>query len=236
MSNFYTVLSLFSRTQLLIGKDSLKRLQDLKIVIFGIGGVGGWTAEALIRSGVKNLTLVDPDNVCQSNINRQLVATQKTIGRPKVDVMKERLLDINPEAEIVALNQKYSKETATDFDLNEYDYVVDAIDSVDDKVLLILNATQSSAQFVSSMGAARKMDPLKVSVAEFWKVKGCPLAAILRRKIKKGGIFPQKKFKCVYSEELLENKDVLESEERVNGSMIHITGVFGLILASLIIQ
>ena len=236
MSNFYTVLSLFSRTQLLIGKDSLIRLQDLKIVIFGIGGVGGWTAEALIRSGVKNLTLVDPDNVCQSNINRQLVATQKTIGRPKVDVMKERLLDINPEAEIVALNQKYSKETATDFDLNEYDYVVDAIDSVDDKVLLILNATQSSAQFVSSMGAARKMDPLKVSVAEFWKVKGCPLAAILRRKIKKGGIFPQKKFKCVYSEELLENKDVLESEERVNGSMIHITGVFGLILASLIIQ
>lgn len=236
MSNFYIVLSLFSRTQLLIGKDSLIRLQDLKIVIFGIGGVGGWTAEALIRSGVKNLTLVDPDNVCQSNINRQLVATQKTIGRPKVDVMKERLLDINPEAEIVALNQKYSKETATDFDLNEYDYVVDAIDSVDDKVLLILNATQSSAQFVSSMGAARKMDPLKVSVAEFWKVKGCPLAATLRRKIKKGGIFPQKKFKCVYSEELLENKDVLESEERVNGSMIHITGVFGLILASLIIQ
>ncbi len=227
---------MFSRTQLLIGKDSLIRLQYLKIVIFGIGGVGGWTAEALIRSGVKNLTLVDPDNVCQSNINRQLVATQKTIGRPKVDVMKERLLDINPEAEIVALNQKYSKETATDFDLNEYDYVVDAIDSVDDKVLLILNATQSSAQFVSSMGAARKMDPLKVSVAEFWKVKGCPLAAILRRKIKKGGIFPQKKFKCVYSEELLENKDVLESEERVNGSMIHITGVFGLILASLIIQ
>ena len=179
-----------------------KRLQRIKVIIFGLGGVGSWCAESLVRSGVCHITLVDSDRVDVTNINRQLPATSSTVGQVKVDVMKNRLMDINPDAEIMAIRRFYTEETADEFDLSQYDYVIDAIDSLKDKALLILRATNSEAKLFSSMGAALKVDAGKISVAEFWKVQGCPLAAALRRKFKRSGQFPRRKFKCVYSPEL----------------------------------
>ncbi|MCM1519531.1 MAG: tRNA threonylcarbamoyladenosine dehydratase [Lachnoclostridium sp.] len=237
---------IFSRTAMLAGLDGFERLQSTRVIIFGLGGVGSWAAEAMIRSGIGHLTMVDADVVAPSNINRQLPALHSTIGQPKTDVMLQRLRDINPEADIVAINALYTTETADNFDLDSFDYVIDAIDSLSDKALLILRATASRARLFSSMGAALKMDPEKISVAEFWKVTGCPLAAALRRKFKKSGHLPRRKFKCVYSPELLPNhpeaaegvNDVAMKFGKVatNGAMMHITATFGMMLASLVIR
>lgn len=237
---------IFSRTALLTGSEGLGRISAAKVIIFGLGGVGSWAAESLVRSGITDITLVDADTVAPSNINRQLPALVSTVGQPKVDVMRTRLLDINPEANITAIHDFYNKSTASAFDLDSYDYVIDAIDSLSDKALLILNATSSRARLFSSMGAALKMDPLKISVAEFWKVTGCPLAAALRRRFKKTGIMPRRKFKCVYSPELLLNHpeavegvtDIAMTYGKVatNGAMMHITATFGLTLASLVLS
>ncbi|MCM1482865.1 MAG: tRNA threonylcarbamoyladenosine dehydratase [Muribaculaceae bacterium] len=236
---------IFNRTRRLIGNDALSRLAESKVIIFGIGGVGSWTAEALIRSGITNLTIVDADVVAASNINRQLPATTLTIGEPKVDVLRSRLLEINPHAQITAIKGLYSAETAHEYDLTEYDCVIDAIDSLKDKAALILHATSTPhIGFFSSMGAALKMDPTRISVAEFWKVKGCPLAAALRHKFKRSGTMPRRKFKCVYSDELLKNAgDEADSsgamtfgKVRINGAMCHITAIFGLTLAGLAIE
>jgi tRNA A37 threonylcarbamoyladenosine dehydratase len=194
-----------SKNGIVIGRRGNGSHRQRESDIFGVGGVGSWCAESLVRSGVSKLTLVDSDRICVTNVNRQLMATTKTVGQVKVEALKERLLDINPQAEIRALQQIYSEETADSFELDTYDYIVDAIDSLENKVHLIRTATRTPARFVSSMGAALKMDPTKINVAEFWKVKGCPLAAALRRRLKKGEK-PAKKFLCVYSEELLENK------------------------------
>lgn len=231
----------FQRTELLLGKDSTTRIANTRVIIFGVGGVGSWCAESLIRSGIGHLTMVDFDRVCETNINRQLMATSETVGRVKAEVLKERLQTINPSAEIIAIPQMYTAETADSFPLDEYDYVIDAIDSLDNKALLIRRACESSGTLFASMGAALKMDPLKISVSEFWKVKGCPLAAALRRKFKKSKMFPSKKFKCVYSEELLENKglpplDANENPKRANGTIAHTTAIFGFTLAGLVIQ
>ena len=185
---------IFQRTELLLGKDIVNRLAQTRVIIFGVGGVGSWCAESLIRSGIGHLTMVDFDRVCPTNINRQLMATTQTVGQLKAEVLKERLLTINPSAEIIALPQMYTAETAEHFLLDDYDYVIDAIDSLDNKALLIRKACDSSATFFASMGAALKMDPRKIDIAEFWKVKGCPLAAALRRKFKKSKLFPSKKF------------------------------------------
>lgn len=232
---------IFQRTELLLGKDKVNRLAQTRVIIFGVGGVGSWCAESLIRSGVGHLTMVDFDRVCPTNINRQLMATTQTIGQLKAEVLKERLLAINPSAEIIALPQMYTAETAEHFLLDDYDYVIDAIDSLDNKALLIRKACDSSATFFASMGAALKMDPRKIDIAEFWKVKGCPLAAALRRKFKKSKLFPSKKFKCVYSEELLTNKGESFIDEngnplRANGTIAHTTAIFGFTLAGLVIQ
>lgn len=231
----------FMRTELLLGKECANQIANARIIIFGVGGVGSWCAESLIRSGVRHLTMVDFDRVCETNINRQLMATTETVGRIKAEVLKERLLTIHPTANIVAIPQKYTAETADQFALDDFDYVIDAIDSLDHKALLIRNACDSNATFFSSMGAALKMDPLKIDVAEFWKVRGCPLAAALRRKFKKSQSFPSKKFRCVYSEELLENKGDLPLDEhgvpvRTNGTIAHTTAIFGFTLAGLVIQ
>ena len=231
----------FQRTELLLGKDSTTRIANTRVIIFGVGGVGSWCAESLIRSGIGHLTMVDFDRVCETNINRQLMATSETVGRVKAEVLKERLQTINPSAEIIAIPQMYTAETADSFPLDEYDYVIDAIDSLDNKALLIRRACESSGTLFASMGAALKMDPLKISVSEFWKVKGCPLATALRRKFKKSKMFPSKKFKCVYSEELLENKglpplDANENPIRANGTIAHTTAIFGFTLAGLVIQ
>ena len=242
---------IFNRTELLLGKKMVHSIAQKRVILFGVGGVGSWCAESLIRSGIHHLTIVDSDCVCTTNINRQLMATTKTIGRPKVEVLRERLLDINPNAEIQALQQVYCAETADSFHIETYDYILDAIDSLENKALLIRRACDSSATFFSSMGAALKMDPLKIDVAEFWKVKGCPLAKALRQKFKKSKQFPSKKFKCVYSEELLENKgadtfhetsspltenDWHAAKVHTNGTITHTTAIFGFMLAGLVIQ
>ena len=219
---------IFSRTALLFGEAGVERLRSLRVIIFGVGGVGSWCAESLVRTGVGHLTMVDCDVVCDSNVNRQLMATTKTVGRPKVEVMRERLLEINPEADITALQEVFSAETAGNFNLDAYDYVIDAIDSLRDKALLILRACESKACLFSSMGAARKLDPQRVKVTEFWKVEGDPLARTLRKRFKHDGVFPARKFQCVYSDE--------RPTGEVGGTAAHVTAVFGLTLASRVIQ
>lgn len=250
---------LFSRSRLLLGDEMLQRMQNVRVIIFGVGGVGSWCAESLVRSGITHLTIVDADVVNITNCNRQVLATSKTIGRDKVEVMKERLLEINPDADIVAIRETYSKETADSFHLERYDFVIDAIDSLKDKAHLIITATALSRRiadgelvgegiapkltFFSSMGAALRIDPLKVRVAEFYKVKNDTLGRALRKKLKHLGVKPAVKFLCVYSEELpMENNgtlppdDVCDYKAQINGSISHITGVFGFTLAGLVVQ
>lgn len=231
---------IFDRTSLLVGEAAMKRISEASVIIFGIGGVGSWVAESLARTGVGHLTLVDSDCISATNINRQLPATTLTIGEPKVDVMRKRLLETNPNADIRAVRMFYSEDTASEINLSDYDYVVDAIDSLKDKALLLLNATASRCKVFSSMGAALKMDPTRVHTAEFWNVKGCPLARALRNKFKKEQKFPKKKFLCVYSDELLDNKGTTEEtcdyKARINGSLSHITGIFGLTISGEIIK
>lgn len=254
---------IFQRTELLLGKDSMNKLAQKRVILFGIGGVGSWCAESLVRSGISKLTIVDSDRICVTNINRQLLATTQTVGQVKTEVLKQRLLDINPKAEITALQKIYSKETHDTFQLESYDYIIDAIDSLENKIHLIRKATETDATFFSSMGAALKVDPTRIRVAEFWKVEGCPLGAMLRRKIRKGEKL-QKKFLCVYSDEVLENKGIVEScgtdkclcpkskngpgdpdlvnhewcslKARINGTTSHIPAIFGFTLAGLVIQ
>lgn len=240
-----TQLDYLSRTQLLLGEDAMRRILRAKVIIFGIGGVGSWTAESLIRSGVQQLTMVDADVVCPTNINRQLMATSSTVGQVKVEALKARLLDINPSAQITALQQIYAEETQDQFSLADYDYVIDCIDSLAPKALLIRNATASTCNFFSSMGAALKIDPTRVKVAEFWKVEGCSLAARIRATFRKSKQFPSRKFLCVYSDEHHPNRGALAEEQDpsmsyhkrcTNGALAHITAIFGFTLAGLVIQ
>lgn len=244
LSNDISTLAL-TRVERLIGRDNLTTLSEANIILFGVGGVGSWTAESLVRSGVRRLTIVDPDKVAASNINRQLMALHSTVGLPKVQVLKQRLLDIAPDAQITAIEDMYSADTAHKFNLANYSYVIDAIDSLADKALLILNTTAVRTPLVSSMGAALKLDPTKLAVAEFWKVQGCPLAAALRRKFKHSGKMPRRKFKCVYSPELVANcPDTPDdtsgamsfNKVRINGAICHITAIFGFTLAGLVIE
>lgn len=237
---------IFSRGELLLGAQAMERLSNARVLLLGVGGVGSWAAEALVRTGVGKLTIVDSDVVSATNINRQLMATISTIGEVKVEALRNRLLTINPQAEIRAMQKIYNKETHDDFCLDSYDVIIDAIDTVADKAELILAATRTRATFLSSMGAALKVDPTKISVAEFWKVNGCPLAASLRRRFKRASQFPRKKFKCVYSPELVPNKGNEQcavagsmwdkNKSRINGSLAHITGIFGFTLAGLAIE
>ena len=205
---------------MLLGSETMERIAQKRVIIFGVGGVGSWCAESLVRS----------------DINRQLMATTKTVGQVKVDALKERLLSINPKAEITALQQVFSEETAESFQLDTYDYIIDAIDSLKDKATLILLACQQHAKLFSSMGAALKLDPTRIKVTEFWKVKGDPLARALRNRFKKDKTFPKRKFLCIYSDELLKNQMPVDPEDRGNGSIVHITAIFGLMLAGLVIQ
>ena len=255
---------IFNRAQLLLGSDAMERLSSIKVLIFGVGGVGSWCAESLVRSGISHLTVVDSDRVCITNINRQLMATVKTVGQVKVEALKERLLTINPMAEIDARQQIFSEETADSFCLDSYDYIIDAIDSLKDKRLLIEMACNTKAVFFSSMGAALKMDPTRIKVAEFWKVEGCPLARALRQRFKRLKRKPARKFLCVYSDELLENKghnascgtekcmcpkakngpgdaallnhEWCSSKAQINGSLMHITAIFGMTIAGLVVK
>lgn len=219
----------------MLGTDVTDRIARARVIVFGVGGVGSWCVEGLVRSGVRHITIVDHDRVCPSNVNRQLMATAKTIGWVKVEAMKEHLLDISPDAEIDARHEAFNAGTAASFDIGSYDYVIDAIDSLQDKMLLIHTACDARVRLYSSMGAARKLDPTRIRVAEFWKVTGCPLARALRQGFKRSGRLPSRKFKCVYSDELLDNAGTSD-EPRANGSLAHITAVFGFTLAGLVIE
>ncbi len=230
--------SAFSRVERLLGANSLSQLNRARVILFGVGGVGGWCAEALVRSGISHLTLVDPDCVDVTNINRQLPATTRTVGRPKVDVLRERLLEINPLCEVTARQERYT--LGADFQLAGYDVIIDAIDSLTDKANLILEATACPGAFFSSMGAACKMDPTQVRVAEFFDVRGCPLGAALRKRLRKNSTLPAKKFLCVYDEQVLPNLgpelDPGPGKAVANGTLAPITGIFGFTLAGLAIE
>ena len=235
------------RVARLLGDTFPTYAQSKRVIVFGVGGVGSWCAEALLRTGIGHLTLVDADTVQPSNLNRQLMATSATVGASKVEALRERLLSIFPHADVEACHAFYGEATADRFALDSYDYVIDAIDSLAPKAQLLLHAAAAEATLFSSMGAALKLNPTGVSVAEFWKVKGCPLAAALRRRFRKHHTFPARKFQCVYSEELLTNRGSLPQEQLteaaeqfhkagVNGSLCHITGLFGFTLAGLVVQ
>ncbi len=218
----------FQRTELLLGAEVMRALADTRVIVVGTGGVGSWCAEALIRTGVGHLTLVDSDRVCASNVNRQLMATSATIGEPKVTALARRLREINPAADIVAVDGIYSADTASSFKLEEYGYVVDAIDSVADKAHLIRHALSiPSVTLFSSMGAARRLDPFRIRATEFWKVQGDGLARALRNRFRKTGEFPARKFKCVWSD---------ETPRTDGGTVMHVTAAFGLALASLVVR
>lgn len=192
------MLNQFSRTQLLIGPDNMERLAHARVAVFGIGGVGGYVVEALARSGVGSFVLIDDDKVCLTNINRQIIATRKTIGQYKVEVMKERILDINPGAEVEVRKCFYLPETAHEFDFSQYSYVVDAVDTVTAKIEIILQAQKLNVPVISCMGAGNKLDPTQFHVADIYKTQMCPLAKVMRRELKKRGV---KKLKVVYSTE-----------------------------------
>ena len=192
------MLNAFSRTQLLIGQDGIETLKNARVAVFGIGGVGGYTVEALARSGVGALDLIDDDKVCLTNINRQIIATRKNIGKYKVDVAEERIHDINPDCVVRTYKTFYMPDTADQFDFTSYDYVVDAIDTVTGKLELIEQAKKAGTPIISSMGAGNKMDPTAFEVADLYKTSVCPLAKVMRRECKKRGI---RSLKVVYSKE-----------------------------------
>ncbi len=192
------MLNQFSRTQLIFGKENMEKLSRARVAVFGVGGVGGYTVEALARSGVGTLDLIDDDKVCLTNINRQILATRKTVGQYKVDVAAERVHDINPDCVVNCYKTFYMPDTADQFDFSGYDYVVDAIDTVTGKIMLVEQAQRSSTPIISSMGAGNKVNPAAFEVADIFETSVCPLAKVMRRELKKRGI---KKLKVVYSKE-----------------------------------
>lgn len=193
------MLTQFSRTELLFGKEAMDKLAGSKVAVFGIGGVGGYVCEALVRSGVGAFDLIDDDKVCLTNLNRQIIATRSTVGKYKTDVMRDRMLDINPNVEVEVHKCFFLPENADDFPWDSYDYVVDAVDTVTAKIALVMKCKEKNIQIISSMGAGNKLDGSQFKVADIYKTKVCPLAKVMRRELKKRGV---KKLKVVYSEEI----------------------------------
>ncbi len=192
------MLTQFSRTELLLGKEAMEKLKNAKVAVFGIGGVGGYVCEALVRSGVGAFDLIDDDKVCLTNLNRQIIATRKTVGKYKTEVMKDRILEINPDARVEVHKCFFLPENADEFPFEEYDYIVDAVDTVTAKISLVMKAQEMNVPIISSMGAGNKLDASKFQVADIYKTKVCPLAKVMRHELKKRGV---KKLKVVYSEE-----------------------------------
>ena len=224
----------FSRTELLLGKGGMEKLKKSRVAVFGVGGVGGYAAEALVRSGVGSIDIFDPDTVSQTNINRQIIALTSTIGKLKVEVLRDRMLDINPQCCVKAYPVFYSEENQADYPLSYYNYVIDCIDSVQSKATIILNAEKEGVKIISSMGAGNKLDPTAFKVADIYKTKVCPLARVMRNKLSKLGI---KKLKVVYSEEP-PLKAVADDEKNRHapGSIATVPSVAGLIIASEVIS
>lgn len=226
----------FIRTGLLLGEAGLDRLARARVAVFGVGGVGGYVAEALARSGVGSLDLTDKDVVSMSNINRQIIATTRTIGMYKTQVMKERILDINPKAQVTVHDCFFLPETAEEFDFQEYDYVVDAVDTVTAKIELVLKSQEAGTPIISSMGAGNKLDPSRFEVADIYQTSVCPLARVMRRELKKRGV---KKLKVVYSKEeamtpLIQMSD--ESKRVIPGSIAFVPSVAGLMIAGEVVK
>ncbi len=192
------MLNQFSRTELLLGKEAMEKLKNSRVAVFGVGGVGGYTVEALVRSGVGAIDLIDDDKVCLTNINRQIIATRSSIGKYKVDVMADRVKDINPDCQVNTYKCFYLPENKDDFDFSQYDYVVDAVDTVTAKIQLVMEAKEKNVPVISSMGAGNKLNPAMFEVADIYKTSVCPLAKVMRRELKKRGV---KKLKVVYSKE-----------------------------------
>ena len=229
------MLEQFTRTELLFGKQAMEHLSECRVAIFGIGGVGGYVCEALARSGVGAFDLIDNDTVCLSNINRQIIATLKTVGRYKTEVMKERILDINPEAKVNTYHCFFLPENASDFPFDEYDYVVDAIDTVTAKIELVMQCEKMGIPIISSMGAGNKLDPTQFRVADIYKTKMDPLARVMRYELKKRGI---KKLKVVYSEEepIRPAEEIVVNGKATPGSTAFVPSVAGLTIASEVIK
>lgn len=246
------MLNQFSRTELLLGKDAMEKLAASRVAVFGIGGVGGYTVEALARSGIGAIDIIDDDKVCLTNINRQIIATRKTIGKYKVDVAEERILDINPDAAVRKYKTFYMPDTADQFDFTEYDYIVDAIDTVTGKIALAVNAQKAGTPIISSMGAGNKLNAADFEVADIYKTSVCPLAKVMRRELKKRNI---KKLKVVYSKEPpmtpIESKEIscksncvcppgtarnCNQRRQVPGSVAFVPSVVGLIIAGEVVK
>lgn len=225
----------FSRTELLLGTEGVLRLKNARVAVFGVGGVGGFAVEALARAGIGTLDLIDKDDISVSNINRQIVATHSTVGKLKTDVAKDRILDINPNAVVNTFHTFYLPETADMFDFTQYDYIIDAIDTVTGKIQLIMEADKTGTPIISSMGAGNKLDASAFKVADIYKTNVCPLAKVMRRELKKRGI---KKLKVVYSEEqpLKVNAETQDIRKAVPGSVSFVPSVAGLILAGEVIK
>ena len=253
---------LFHRTAMLVGKPAMERLATIRVAVFGVGGVGGWTAEALVRSGVEHLMIVDSDVICATNVNRQIQATALNAGRSKVDELKRRLLEINPQANIDARQAVYNEHTCGQFELPGFDYVIDAIDSLVNKVLLIRQCLEAGVTVYASMGAGAKLDPTGIRVARLSETRMCPLARMVRKRLTRQGV--TRDFLCVYSEEPprlpamatacgtgncacshtdrkpsdgnTEMPDWCARKKRVNGTAVHVTAIFGFMLAGLVVQ
>ncbi len=226
----------FSRTELLIGRSAIETLRNSHVIIFGVGGVGGYVVEALTRSGVGAIDVVDNDTVCMSNINRQIIATTSTIGMYKVDVAEKRMLDINPDIRVTKHRCFYLPETADRFDFSQYDYVVDAIDTVTGKIQIIMQAEEAHVPVISSMGTGNKMNPSELTVADIYETSVCPLARVMRRELKKRGI---RKLKVVYSREQPKEPLVKMTDgprRSVPGSTSFVPSTAGLLIASEVVK
>lgn len=217
----------FSRTEMLIGETAMGKLENARVAVFGVGGVGGYVVEALVRSGIGAVDLIDSDTVCESNLNRQIIATKTTLGQTKVDAMQERIMQINPDCKVTTHCCFYLPETAGQFDFQQYDYVVDAVDTVTAKIELVMRAKECNVPIISSMGAGNKLNPAEFEVADIYKTSVCPLAKVMRRELKKRGV---KKLKVVYSKEEPIKKCTPP------GSVAFVPSVVGLIIASEVVK
>lgn len=230
---------MYARTAMLLGEEAIEKLKSSRVAVFGIGGVGGYVAEALVRAGVGTLNLIDNDVVCESNLNRQIIATRSAIGQPKVEVMAARIKDINPECQVNAHQCFYLPETAGQFDFSKYDYVVDAIDTVTGKIQLVMQAKAAGVPIISCMGTGNKLDPTRLEIADIYKTSVCPLAKVMRRELKTRGV---DSLKVLYSKEeprkpvITYESDVPETRRATPGSVSFVPSVAGLIIASEVIK
>lgn len=224
------MLTQFSRTELLLGKEAMEKLKNAKVAVFGIGGVGGYVCEALVRSGVGAFDLIDDDKVCLTNLNRQIIATRKTVGKYKTDVMKDRILEINPDARVEVHKCFFLPENADEFPFEEYDYIVDAVDTVTAKISLVMKAQEMNVPIISSMGAGNKLNPFLFEAADIYETSVCPLARVMRRELRKRGI---DHLKVVYSKEA-PLRPLREADGP--GSTAFVPSVAGLLIASEVIR